>query len=497
MTTWKLRECDLKRYPHFDQILKAADAEALVKNPERVAKNPFFPFVQYVKAWQPFRHPPKETKKERPEKEAKKRPEKKTRKIRYAARRDAYIFAYYRHLLSELYEAELVRLGISHCPIAYRRISRHKEGGSGKCNIQFAHEAFLKIRELGNCCAIAVDISKYFETIDHERLKTLWCRLLCMDKLPPDHFAVFKNITKYRYVDKIGVYRRLGYFGPKKTTKSGKIIDGYLIPYNDVPLQLCSLSDFRKKIVGDKNSTLIEKNDEKYGIPQGAPISDLLANLYLIDFDVEMNNLATKLGGSYLRYSDDILFVLPVSVEQAKEIMDSLPEWIKQHGEKLEIKPSKSFLVRYTQQGDRQVAANLDSRRKTNGLEYLGFRYDGKDVYLRDATVSNLYRKVAYAARSQARTIVKLHPGKGYNELCRLFNFEEFHKKFGRVEDFETKSSKKDWTFWTYARRASEEFGPLGLRIAKQISRIKKVSKHRVYTQIAFALERKEKEGID
>jgi hypothetical protein len=297
MTLVALRESDLKWYPHFDQVLNLAEANALVKDEKRVEENRFFPLLQYDKTWQPFRHKPEVTGKARPK--PKKRP------IRYAARRDAYIFKHYRDLLSALYEAELVRLGISHCPIAYRRITKVTDARRGKCNIQFAHEAFKRIRELGNCCAVAVDISSYFETIDHTRLKSIWCRLLGKERLPPAHFAVFKNITSYGFVDRLEVYKRLGFYGLKKTTKSGRPINGYLIHYKKVPTQLCSLLDFRNKIVGedDNQDSLVKKNKEPYGIPQGAPISDLLANLYLIDFDVEMNDLAVKLGGTYLRYS--------------------------------------------------------------------------------------------------------------------------------------------------------------------------------------------------
>jgi hypothetical protein len=69
-------------------------------------------------------------------------------------------------------------------------------------------------------------------------------------------------------------------------------------------------------------------------------------------------------------------------------------------------------LVRHTNEGNRQVAENLVPQRRTHGLEYLGFRY-GKDVYLRNTTVSNLYRKVAFAARSQAVATVKRYPNKG------------------------------------------------------------------------------------
>jgi len=110
LADWLLKPSDLKRYPHFDQVLKVDEIMALVTDPHRVAQNAFFPLMLYKKTFQPFR-PDK--------KAAKAKPDKKERLIRYAARRDAYIYAYYRHLLAARYEAELLRLGISHCPVAY------------------------------------------------------------------------------------------------------------------------------------------------------------------------------------------------------------------------------------------------------------------------------------------------------------------------------------------------------------------------------------------
>lgn len=487
MSEWRIRQGDFKRYPHFDQVLKPDEIMALVTNPVRVAQNTFFPLLLYIKGWQPFR----------PDKDSgKARPKPKDRKIRYASRRDAYIFAYYRHLLSGPYEAELARLGISHCPVAYRRIAISADNPRGKCNIQFARDAFDTIRELGNCCAIAVDISSYFESLDHEKLKALWCRLLGVDRLSADHFAVFKNITKYRVVDRVAAYSRLGFYGVKRHTKGGQPTNGYLILYKDVPTQLCSTHDFRQKILGENGQyeSLVQPNENAHGIPQGAPISDLLANLYLIDFDVEMNALATSLGGTYVRYSDDILLILPIPVDEARTIMDSLPSRISKYGDELLIKPSKSSLVQYVPDGAGQ-RCTLIAGKGRNGLEYLGFRYDGQNVLLRDSTMSNLYRKVASVARAHAMATVKRYPGKTHSELCQMFDFEQFTKRFGRVEGFEPSSSSKTWTFWTYVVRAVEEFGPAGKKIHRQVSRLKRRARHRVDEEIVRALKRREKQG--
>lgn len=89
------------------------------------------------------------------------------------------------------------------------------------------------------------------ESLDQEKLQALWCRLLGVDRLSADHFAVFKNITKYRLVDCVAAYSRLGFYGVKRHTKGGQPTNGYLLFYKDVPTQLCSTHDFRQKIFGE------------------------------------------------------------------------------------------------------------------------------------------------------------------------------------------------------------------------------------------------------
>ena len=185
---------------------------------------------------------------------------------------------------------------IDGCVIAYRKIPASPVLGRGKCNIDFAKDAFDRIIELGACCAVALDISSYFESIDHAHLRRVWCRVLGVSALPADHATVFKNITKYAVVDKEKLYERLGYFG--ECERGGRRIRGLLIPYKKIPKQLCSPEVFRERVAGGAPEfpSLIEKNQENFGIPQGAPISDVLANMYLIDFDVLMSEYAVSLS---------------------------------------------------------------------------------------------------------------------------------------------------------------------------------------------------------
>ncbi|MDJ0685414.1 MAG: hypothetical protein QNJ84_11985 [Alphaproteobacteria bacterium] len=300
---------DLKHYPHFDRRLSIKEAEELVSDPERVASNKFYPFFLYHETWQPFRTSKKG------------RPEPKSRPIRYAARRDAYIFTHYRKILAERYEERLTSLGMEDCPIAYRKIP--KASGGGKCNIDFAKDAFDEIEKQGDCVAIALDIKGYFENLDHSRIKEVWCDLMEVDHLPPDHYAVFKNVTRYHVVDQKDVYRRLGFL--ETVNVNGYPRERYTVPFRKMPIQLCSPTEFREKICGgDPNlPSLIRPNADEdgnllsHGVPQGAPISDLIANFYLLEFDIAVCQYVNANGGRYMRYSDDILLVVPGSEKEA------------------------------------------------------------------------------------------------------------------------------------------------------------------------------------
>ena len=302
----------------------------------------------------------------------------KERPIRYAARRDAYIFSYYRHLLSQEYEAELNSLGLATSILAYRRIPL-SDGKGGKCNIHFAHEAISKVLELGTCCVIALDVSSFFESLDHIKLKALWCRMLGVSRLPADHFHVFQAITQYAVVDKEKAYERLGHFGSRRTTSTGETINGYLTPYKNMPKHLCTGKEFQEKIAGaNGNKSIITKNHKPYGIPQGAPISDLLANLYLLDFDSLVAGWVREVGGAYYRYSDDILIVVPGNEAAGRALMTRTRDLIRHFGDKLLIKEEKSSLFDFEPKGDGQNCRLLHGTQGKNGLEYLGFRYDGQ-----------------------------------------------------------------------------------------------------------------------
>lgn len=464
MKPWSPDSRKLKKYPHFDRWFSVEEASSLANDPLRVAKHPFFPFILFRQHWNKF---------------AKKgtKGKSKDRPIRYAARGDAYIYSRYRELLSEPYESLLQNNHLSDSILAYRRIPAAAPETGGKCNIHFARDAFGITKQLGNCFVLCLDISSFFEHIDHSHLKKNWCRLLSKTKLPDDHFNVFKNITAYSVVDKIKLYERLGHIGPKTKTPRGTPIRGYLTPRNKMPMRLCDGAEFRRRIAGgDGSKSLLEKNYKQYGIPQGSPISDLLANIYLFDFDKTVRDQCTLRSGCYFRYSDDIFIVCPGAASEGLTLMRSIQDLIQKYGRKLEIKAEKSSVFVLTQNHNgTQTCELIHGTQGRNGIEYLGFRYDGRHVFVRDGTLSNLQRKVARAARYQATSLSLRYPDKSAIELQKYFDYESLIKRFGKIRDFgELSDDYNNWTFWSYAKKSAEIFNSRDSKIRAQLKNYRK-----------------------
>ncbi|WP_168734446.1 reverse transcriptase domain-containing protein [Ollibium composti] len=436
--------------------MSVKDAVLLATDPVRVARHPFYPFIRYHQRWTKYAEKGQSGKE-------------KIRPIRYAARADAYIFSYYRYLLSRDYEARLQNENLTENVLAYRRIL--DSSGSGKCNIHFAMDGIKKIRNLGRCCAIAMDISNFFESIDHGVLKEAWKDVIGGSRLPPDHYAVYKAITAYSVVDKEKLYERLGYYGVKGHNKTGDPIKGYLKPPRDIPTKLTTGAEFRRAVAGGNGyRSLIDQNRKPFGVPQGAPISDLLANLYLLKFDMEVRDRVAALGGAYYRYSDDILIVTPQEPNEASDLEAWVRNTIRKYGDKIKIKPEKSALFHFQPSGDNQLWTRVSGDQGKNGLEYLGFRYDGRYMYLRDSTISNFLRKVTRGAKRAAHFAARRYPNKSAVQIFDLFDVDGFIQRYGRVEDFESKAGDvHNWTFWTYVTHAADVCGPLGRPIFKQL----------------------------
>jgi len=331
----------IKRYPHIGLPLNPHDRykwiEKYIINPESIAKHAFLPFIHKTSRVKRFRkdYLPENGALNEAYKKGKRVLRKcgeKKRELFYASHLDSLIYSYYAKMLSEKYEIKIksTTYNLGNVVNAYRSIPVNPDSPNGpnKCNIDFANDVFKFIL---NCKqeefnVIAFDITSFFDNLNHKKLLDLWAVILDSEKLPPDHFNVFKNITRYSHIDivdifeefKDGIYtRKKSKFGERLAIKQ-KPVDKISFLRNQSAIAFCTKEDFFKvkgkllqpsKTRLDKDGNVIYRD---FGIPQGSPISSVLANIYLLNFDQEINGFVTKIGGIYRRYSDDIVVVCPV-----------------------------------------------------------------------------------------------------------------------------------------------------------------------------------------
>lgn len=336
-----------KKYPHFDKPLIYEQALLLVNNQQKISSHPFYPFLSYEKTARRF--------KGRSDISVKSRP------IKYAAHKDGYIYSYYAKIISEKYESRVIALGLDHNVIAYR-------SGKGN-NVDFAKAAFDEIDRRGVCVAIAVDISGFFDNIDHQNLKKEWWLTIDHTKLPDDHFAIFNSLTRWSEVNRDECFERLE-----------KHISSFDI--KNPPWPICSDADFRNIIKGKGASlnSLIRKNTDdagnwkEYGIPQGTAMSALLSNVYMIPFDRQMKKLANEINGYYRRYSDDILWICDPSYKG--RILKEVDAGLQERGGQLFRKDDKTDISYFRLGQNGTLICDKP-------FQYLGFTYNGKKRLIR------------------------------------------------------------------------------------------------------------------
>jgi len=358
-----------RRYLHFDPPVGRKSAQKVASNPNKVASHPFYPLISYHVI----------SKKLKRDKNTDKLLQKiKNRPISYAAHMDSHIYSYYALMLSDLYEESLKNEGISDCVLAFRSL--------GKSNVDFAFEAFKEIQNRKNCGAVALDITGFFDNLDHKLLKKSWQSLIKTEKLPGDHFSVFKSLTQYSTVDKEKLYSILN-ISPNNP-KNGRY-------------KICDPQAFREVVRG---KGLIDKHHITKGIPQGTPISALLSNIYMIDFDIWAKNTVSEMGGKYFRYCDDMLFIVPR--KHKNKIAGFAREEIKNL--LIDINTDK------TEIRDFRLIGGVISADKP--LQYLGFTFDGQRILIRSAALARYSEKMKRGVKLAKATMTKrnkLKAGRG------------------------------------------------------------------------------------
>lgn len=481
----------IKRYPHIGLPLDNRDRfkwiEKYVTNPEMVSKHSFLPFIHKTTKVKKFRkvysieHGDVNKKYKIGDKVLRKVAEKK-RELFYASHLDSLIFSYYAKLLSDCYEAKFKdkEFNLNEVVNAYRSVPVYpeKETSSNKCNIDFANDVFKYVLDYKEkyFTVFAFDISSFFDNLNHKLLREVWANVIGLDKLPDDHFNVFKNITRFSHVDIVDIFeefknkiytRKINKFGVPLEIKQKKV-DCIRYLRNQDAIAFCSKEEFFKlkgKLL-QPSKTKIKDGIEIYrdfGIPQGSPISSVLANIYLLHFDNTINKFITSNGGIYRRYSDDMVVVCPMNVK--KELAELVYNEIEKY--KLKIQPTKTQIFQFKRENDKLICGQ-EFEEKINwnkNFIYLGFEFDGENVLLKSASLSGYYRKMKRSVRRAKHfSTRKYSPNKGVIFKRRIFKkfsykgamrtrkyyWNEDEKKFVKTDSY-------NWgNFLSYAYKASK-----------------------------------------
>jgi len=410
-----------KRYPHFDNRIHWRYVKHKVENPEYIIHHSFYPFIHFTKVM--FKYPQKYL--NASGSKSNKRDDPKTRSIMYSAHIDRYIYEHYSSMLNKQYNRYVKINGTNRCAVAYRNCFL------GKNNIHFAKEAFDFIRKTNSALVIIGDFTSYFDNIDHKYLKEQLCKVLQKSKLPDDYYAVYRSITKYSWMelDEIRKYKGIK---RKEFNKLERIF---------------SPDEFRLY-----KKEHIKTNKEQYGIPQGSAISATFSNVYLIDFDKEINDYITSREGLYRRYCDDFIIVLPWGDDtENKKTIEYVFQTIK-NTPGLQLQSQKTQIYHYEKQ--QIINCNesyLDNTvNGVNHISYLGFTFDGEKITIRSKTIAKYYKRMY----RKIDTITKCHGVSRSGKKIPLRNLYKAYSYKGKQV-----KGKKRGNFLSYVDRALEVFG--------------------------------------
>lgn len=475
-----------------------------ITNPKYIEKHAFFPLLYVTMKERRYKRVSNESslRSHSVIKNGVKKSNSKKRPLHYASNIDALIFAYYAKLLSDKYEKLLSKnIELSDCIVAYRKL-KIEGTEKGKGTAHFAKEVFDKISEMCTpTCAVAkLDIKSYFNRIDHEELKKVWVNILGEEKrLPKDHYNVFKAATRFSYINRDDLRVRPTNNGKRAHFDEKRLAE--IRNQHGVQSFFANTKEFRDSIKSGKiklyRFPFRNDKNQPVGIPQGLPISAVLANMYLLNFDTAVYEyVVKKLGGFYRRYSDDIIVVC--KPEDFDSVIDFLLQKIIES--KVEISKEKTEKFKFETGSvngvNRIVSKRIDGISEKSGipLTYLGFEFYGYKTQIKSANLARFYRRMILTVKRKSKRAIKAaekEPGKEpilfYRQLYKLYsnkrlNETNLYRKVSKLQlndkdEFSLVSrkiqSKQQGNYFSYVRRTSEIFNSPNIK--RQLRNHKKV----------------------
>jgi RNA-directed DNA polymerase len=250
-----------------------------------------------------------------------------------------------------------------------------------------AHDAVRKVREYireGYRVAVDTDLSKFFDTVNHDVLM----------------HRVAKRVRDKRVLRLIGKYLR-----------AGVMIDGRL-------------------------------QATQKGVPQGGPLSPLLANILLDDLDKELE----RRGHRFVRYADD--FVILVKSQRAGERVTASVKRFLERKLKLKVNEKKSRVA------------------PTNQITFLGFTFKGTKIRWSDKAFREFKRRVKRLTGRSWFVSMDYRYKKLAQYICGWMNYfgiSEYYRPIPEIDHWLRRRIRMCyWKQWRYARTKIRNLLKLG-----------------------------------
>lgn len=398
----------IKRYPHIGLPITTKDynwVKNYVNDPNKISKHSFLPFIHKTILKRKFRTDPSNATKNKSGKRYRIKQQPKIRDTFFASHIDAMVFSKYNIIISEAYEEYIKSKPFNESIVAYRKIPIIEGKKGNKCNIDFAKTVFEYILSNKNkkLTVIVADIKSFFDNLDHKILKKQWIKVLGKKTLPPDHYNLYKALTRIKYIESQQLFEAYN--------KTMLVSRGIPNSASETEYKRKSLNDTRyfkeknavaycnkEEFIKNNLSLIISKNNER-GIPQGSPISATLANIYMLDLDDKLFGTINKINGFYQRYSDDLIIVCEQKYESF--ILKEINEAINNDTVKLTIEPKKYKIYHFELFLGSFKGFVFDDKTKKakikKPLEYLGFVFDGQIVLIKNSGFAKFYRSMKHA----------------------------------------------------------------------------------------------------
>jgi len=240
-----------------------------------------------------------------------------------------------------------------------------------------AHDAVYKVREYikeGYRIAVDMDLSKFFDTVNHDVLM----------------HRVARKIKDKRVLKLIGKYLR-----------AGVVVNGRL-------------------------------QVTRKGVPQGGPLSPLLANILLDDLDKELE----KRGHKFVRYADDFL-VLVKSQPAGVRVSQSIERFLNRRL-KLKVNEKKSRVAR------------------TDNTDFLGFTFKGAKIHWSDRAFQQLKWRIKYLTGRSWFVSMEYRMKKIAQYLrgwMNYFGISEYYRPIPEIDHWLRRRVRMCyWKQWRYVR---------------------------------------------